>query len=318
MFREFFQDATITSLLGVSFRADTRNDRVLPTAGYEYGLSSDGAGIGGFAQFLRFEARGAWYHGIPEWLPLPLRERSSVVLSARTGYAFPFNDIEDFDIGGPDGCLNDENCTLDRIDEDFTLPLTERYFMGGIGAYQLRGFKARTVGPRRAVLYDTTFQLHRRQGGPLLAGRPRDQSRDAPAGVRRRLSDLLDGHPVTVNTQSSSRDCNSLDDREIDDFEDLDDTDVIGGSQFISLSAEYRFPISEALGLVGILFFDTGNAFDEEDFLFDVAEWRAGTGVGALWFSPFGPLQAFIGFPLDRLDVEDVFSFEFSVGGSAL
>lgn len=318
VFREFFQDATITSLLGVSFRADTRNDRVLPTGGYEYGLSSDGAGLGGFAKFLRFEARGAWYHGIPEWLPLPLRERSSVVLSARTGYAIPFNDISDFDIGGPQGCLNDENCTLDKIDEDFTLPLTERYFLGGIGAYQLRGFKARTVGPRRAVLYDTTFNFTANKAG-----------RYSPVGVATNPTTLQpecvgdsptfsNGVAVPVNTQSSSRNCNSLDDRKIDDFEDLKDTDVIGGSQFISLSTEYRFPISEALGLVGILFFDTGNAFDEDGFLFDVAEWRAGTGVGALWFSPFGPLQAFVGFPLDRLDVEDVFSFEFSVGGSAL
>jgi outer membrane protein insertion porin family len=69
---------------------------------------------------------------------------------------------------------------------------------------------------------------------------------------------------------------------------------------------------------VGILFFDMGNAFAEDDFLFDVAEWRFGTGVGVLWFSPFGPLEAFVGFPLDKLSVEDSITFEFSVGGSAL
>jgi len=61
-----------------------------------------------------------------------------------------------------------------------------------------------------------------------------------------------------------------------------------------------------------------GNAFAEEDFLFDVTEWRFGAGVGALWFSPFGPLEAFVGFPLDKLSVEDSITFEFSVGGSAL
>jgi outer membrane translocation and assembly module TamA len=56
----------------------------------------------------------------------------------------------------------------------------------------------------------------------------------------------------------------------------------------------------------------------EDEFLFDATEWRFGTGFGALWFSPFGPLQAFIGVPLNPLSVEDNFVFEFSVGGSAL
>jgi outer membrane protein assembly factor BamA len=93
---------------------------------------------------------------------------------------------------------------------------------------------------------------------------------------------------------------------------------VIGGSQFISLTAEYRFPISEALGLVGILFLDAGDAMYEDEFLLEATEWRYGTGVGALWFSPFGPLQAFVGFPINPLSVEDAYVFEFSVGGSAL
>ncbi|RIL04406.1 MAG: outer membrane protein assembly factor BamA [Proteobacteria bacterium] len=311
IFREFFQDNAITSLAGASFRVDTRNDRVLPTAGYEYGLNLEGAGLGGFARFLRFEARGAWYHGIPEWLPVPLRERSSFNVSARMGYALPFNDIDDFDIGTRDNCGNDQTCPLDLIDDDFTLPLSERYFLGGIGAYQLRGFKARTVGPRRPVLYDVT--------NAFSAGR---EGVFTPVG---RIN--VDGQSVCFdeddsfpNTQGNGDgECNDLDDRDIDDFEDLDETDVIGGSQFISLSAEYRFPISEALGLVGILFFDTGNAFDEEDFLFDVTDWRAGTGFGALWFSPFGPLQGFIGVPLDRIsEVDDAIVFEFSVGGQSL
>jgi outer membrane protein insertion porin family len=314
LFREIFSDNITTSLAGLSFRADTRNDRVLPTGGYEYGINMEGAGLGGFSKFARFEARGAWYHGIPEWLPLPLRDRSSFTLSGRIGYTHPFNDIADypFDTEGIDrGCLNEETCTLDRIDEDLTLPLTERYFLGGLGAFQLRGFKARTVGPRRAVLYDTTLQFTQNQEGRFTpVGRVNDANGD---------SVCVDDDDSAFNTQGDDDgECNSLEDRDVDDFDDLDETDVVGGNQFISLSAEYRFPISEALGLVGILFFDTGNAFDEEDILFNVAEWRFGTGVGALWFSPFGPLEAFVGFPLDKLEVEDSITFEFSVGGSAL
>jgi outer membrane protein insertion porin family len=327
IFREFFQDHVITSLVGGGFRADTRNDRVQPTSGYEYWLRGDGAGLGGFAKFARIEASAAWYHGVPEWLPIPGRDRSSFVLEARAGYALPFNSISDYDFGNnlsgcSNGSISSENCTLDKIDRDFTLPLSERYFLGGIGSYQLRGFKARTVGPRRAVLYDTTFAGSAQKAGIYSpVGRMFNPTTGVAECVVPGATTFSDGTPYNpaINTQGDgSGKCNSLKDRHINDFKNLKETDVVGGNQFISLSTEYRFPISEALGLVGILFFDTGNAFDEKDFLFDVPQWRMGTGVGALWFSPFGPLEAFVGFPLDPIQGDNAIDFEFSVGGSAL
>jgi outer membrane protein insertion porin family len=290
IFREFLDDNTDTSLLGLSYRIDTRNDRVLPTAGYEAGISLEGAGLGGFTKFARIETRAALYRGIPDWLPIPLRERSSVVFAARLGYTLPFNEVSDFDspTAPPGTPETAEFRALENIADDLELPLSERYFLGGLGTFQLRGFKARSVGPRRAIV---------RQGTPgRFSTTDRDILGECPAG----------------------QSCNSLDDEDDDDFEDLDETDVVGGSQFISLTTEYRFPISEALGLVGILFFDAGDAMAEDEFLFDATEWRFGTGFGALWFSPFGPLQAFIGVPLNPLSVEDSFVFEFSVGGSAL
>ena len=59
------------------------------------------------------------------------------------------------------------------------------------------------------------------------------------------------------------------------------------------------------------------HAFDENESMFDVDKWRYGTGVGVQWFSPFGPLQAFVGLPLDALEVEESPVFEFSVGGAS-
>ncbi len=114
--------------------------------------------------------------------------------------------------------------------------------------------------------------------------------------------------------------CNSLSDQLDDDFDDLNETDVIGGSSFIANSLEYRFPISEAIGLQGLVFLDMGNAFAENDtdLLFDPTEWRYGTGVGVQWFSPFGPLLFVWGVPLNPLSVEDKSVFEFSVGGLGL
>jgi outer membrane protein insertion porin family len=108
--------------------------------------------------------------------------------------------------------------------------------------------------------------------------------------------------------------CNDIDAEDLDDFADLDESDVIGGNKFISSSLEYRFPISDTIGLQGILFLDTGNAFSEGKNLFDVGEWRWGTGGGVQWFSPFGPLTVILGFPLDPLPIDDSPVFEFSVG----
>ncbi len=113
--------------------------------------------------------------------------------------------------------------------------------------------------------------------------------------------------------------CNTGREKDNDDFADLNQTDVVGGNKFITTSFEYRFPISEAVGLQGIAFLDMGNAFDENQYnLFDVTAWRYGTGMGVQWFSPFGPLALILGFPLDPLAIDQSPVFEFSVGGSSL
>jgi len=306
IFRQVLSGSQTTSLLGVSFRTDTRDDRVVPTRGYQAAGSLEFAGLGGFSQFLRLEARIARYWRAPEWIPY-FGGRSTFSATFRGGWAIPFNEFEDWDIPGEfetaSGALSAESRLLADIDDDIELPLTERYFLGGLGTFQLRGFRARSVGPRRAVL---------KRSGAIGTG-----TTFSPVGVNPATAACEDVPLMVGNFQGDQDgDCNSLDDRDLDDFDDLDETDVIGGNKFFSLSLEYRFPISEQLGLLGILFFDMGNAFSEDQSVFDVADWRYGTGVGALWFSPFGPLQVFWGFPLNKLDVEDSNVFEFSVGGA--
>jgi outer membrane protein assembly factor BamA len=112
--------------------------------------------------------------------------------------------------------------------------------------------------------------------------------------------------------------CNDIDAEKTKDFADLDETDVIGGNKFISSSIEYRFPISDTVGLQGILFLDTGNAFAEGENMLDLSEWRWGSGAGVLWYSPFGPLAVVLGFPLDPTSRDKSPVFEFSVGGRGL
>jgi len=317
IFREILQRNESSSTVGASYRADTRDDRFSPVSGSVSGLTLDYSGLGGFTNFLRLEGRYAHYFGAPDWLPY----RSTFVFATRAGWAIPFNTIDDFDfdVNEVAGCQQAGDCVnvnpLSLIDTDVELPLTERYFLGGVGAFQLRGFRARSVGPRRAIL--------RRSGAAgegdlfLPVGREIAFVNGQPRGICNDQRDPNTG--FNLNQGNRNGVCNDLTDRKISDFEDLNETDVIGGNKFIASSFEYRFPISEEVGLQGVFFFDTGNAYDEKDYnLFDVTDWRYGAGGGVLWFSPFGPLQLVLGFPLDPLAIEDSPVFEFSVGGAGL
>jgi outer membrane protein insertion porin family len=300
--REILQDDISSSLVGVSVVSDTRDDRLAPTAGHQIGVSLEGAGLGGFSRFARLEARAVYYLGAPSWL----LDRSTFVAAVRAGWAVPFNrigDFETFDSLPSDAALlafGPQFRRLEDVDDDLTLPLTERYFLGGLGQFQLRGFKARSVGPRRAIL--------RQVGGNVFA----------PVGTSEITGQCEDQPGNFFFGGNGNGLCNRINDREIDDFADLDETDVIGGNKFSAATFEYRFPISETVGLQGVAFLDMGNAFDERQWnLVDVTEWRYGTGAGVQWFSPFGPLAVVLGFPLDRLSVEKSPVFEFSIGGSA-
>jgi outer membrane protein assembly factor BamA len=144
--REEYQGDTTTSLLNFSLRRDTRDDIRFPKSGHITGANIDFAGLGGFAEFLRIEARTTHFIPLGDWLPF----ESTFVFNSRVGYAIPWNDIEDYDLPPCSGV----NCqlfvsidpaelrALSDIDEDLELPLTERYFLGGLGAFQLRGFAA--------------------------------------------------------------------------------------------------------------------------------------------------------------------------------
>ncbi|HEM46234.1 MAG TPA: outer membrane protein assembly factor BamA, partial [Alphaproteobacteria bacterium] len=94
IFREILQGNESASILGVSFTRDTRDDRFTAISGTNFGANIEYAGLGGFANFLRMEARGAWYLGAPGFLI----DRSTFVLTSRIGYAVPFNEISDWQL----------------------------------------------------------------------------------------------------------------------------------------------------------------------------------------------------------------------------
>ncbi len=88
---------------------------------------------------------------------------------------------------------------------------------------------------------------------------------------------------------------------------------VIGGDKELIFNLEYIFPLVPQVKLRGLIFFDAGNAFDEDEDL-SFSGLRLSAGGGFRWFSPLGPLTFVLGFPIDRRPGEDPSAVQFSIG----
>jgi outer membrane protein assembly factor BamA len=86
----------------------------------------------------------------------------------------------------------------------------------------------------------------------------------------------------------------------------------LGGNKQAVFNVEYLFDIFKEAKIKGLLFFDAGNAFEEQSF--NWRDIRYSTGFGFRWFSPLGPLRFEWGIPLDRKKDEDAILFDFSIG----
>ena len=90
----------------------------------------------------------------------------------------------------------------------------------------------------------------------------------------------------------------------------------IGGTQELIFNVEYIFPILKDLKLKGVIFFDYGSSFDEDErYSFSLNNMRKTAGAGLRWLSPFGPIRLEWGFNLEPRDDEDSDKIEFSMGG---
>lgn len=88
---------------------------------------------------------------------------------------------------------------------------------------------------------------------------------------------------------------------------------VIGGNKYLQFNIEYLFPIVKELKIKGLLFFDAGNAFLEEESI-NLRRLRQAWGFGVRWISPLGPLRFEWGFPLYPKPGEEHQVFEFGIG----
>lgn len=87
--------------------------------------------------------------------------------------------------------------------------------------------------------------------------------------------------------------------------------ELIGGTTKVLFNAEFLFPVMSQQNLRGVLFFDAGNAYEEQINLKDL---RYGAGAGVRWFSPMGPLRLELGFNLNRREGEKAQQWEFAIG----
>ena len=109
----------------------------------------------------------------------------------------------------------------------------------------------------------------------------------------------------------------------------------VGGNQMVQINLELLFPLVNAAGLMGVVFFDTGQVFDDDAYLdrvydsdqaayygtnpadFDFGAFRQTMGFGFRWYSPMGPIRLEYGHVLDsKSSDESSGKWEFTMGAA--
>jgi len=87
-----------------------------------------------------------------------------------------------------------------------------------------------------------------------------------------------------------------------------------GGDKYLLFNAEITFDISKENKFKGVLFFDAGQVYDEnQGYLSE--DFRKSIGYGVRWFSPIGPIRIEYGHKLDKKDGESSGRWDFTIGG---
>lgn len=140
--------------------------------------------------------------------------------------------------------------------------------------------------------WDTVFSIHGQVGYILEVG-----GQEIPIDERFYLGGL--------------RSIRGFKSREVGPYDAAND-EYTGGNKEGFFNLEYLFPLVKEAGLKGVVFFDAGNAWGEDQSFFSDMRYSAGAGIR--WMSPMGPLRLEWGYNLDPYDYENTSEFEFSIG----
>lgn len=97
----------------------------------------------------------------------------------------------------------------------------------------------------------------------------------------------------------------------------------IGGTKAFYTNLELTRLLSKEYGISGLVFFDAGNSWKEDEGVFSSPNRKGykpslglykGVGVGMNWYSPVGPIGIVYGYGLDQIEDESRQKFEFQMG----
>jgi outer membrane protein insertion porin family len=86
-----------------------------------------------------------------------------------------------------------------------------------------------------------------------------------------------------------------------------------GGTEMAQFNAEIIIPIVKKMGIMGVVFFDAGNVYEDG---IDLGDLRRTAGYGFRWFSPLAPIRIEYGRVLDRREGESSGGWEFTMGSA--
>lgn len=96
-----------------------------------------------------------------------------------------------------------------------------------------------------------------------------------------------------------------------------EDGNEVGGNTFVQFNLEVLFPVLKTAGIMGVVFYDTGNVWGEDENV-DLGDLRQSAGAGVRWYSPMGPIRLEYGYILDPTEEEEDSRgrWEFSMGAA--
>jgi outer membrane protein insertion porin family len=87
----------------------------------------------------------------------------------------------------------------------------------------------------------------------------------------------------------------------------------VGGELMTQLNFELIIPLYSKMGFMGVVFYDTGNVYEDQ---IDLGDLRSSWGYGIRWYSPIAPIRIEYGNIIDPRDDEEDGRWEFTLGGA--
>jgi outer membrane protein insertion porin family len=242
----------------------------------EYSKDSKGGSMGLTRNFADYWSVGATYRYEKATI-YDVQRFSSALISSQEGTRYTSSITPSLARDSRDNYLNPHRGSENKVYVTYA-------GLGGTNKYYKLGVESSVYFP---VTEKTTFGVHGLYGkGEGLEGQ------ELPLYERFNVGNIY--------TVRGLRDIGPIDDR----------GDYIGGKQRLIFNFEYTFPLASEVQLRGVVFFDTGTAYDR----YEDIDWRNTAGTGIRWISPIGPVRLEWARVLRPRRGESRYKWEFAIG----